>query len=48
MEAKGIKFYRPTPEEAKQWSDIARGIWPTFQDKINKDVLNRVLAAQEG
>lgn len=48
MEAKGIKFYRPTADEAKQWSDPARAIWSKFEDKINKAILAKVIAAQEG
>ncbi len=48
MEARGIKFYRPTPAESKLWSDAAQGIWPKFDDKINKEVLNRVISAQAG
>lgn len=48
MEAKGIRFYRPTAEESRQWSEAARGIWPKFEDKIDKNILNRVLAAQQG
>jgi len=47
MEAKGIRFYRPTAAESKLWSDAARSIWPKFDDKINRDILNRVLAAQQ-
>jgi tripartite ATP-independent transporter DctP family solute receptor len=46
MEAKGIKFHRPTSAESKSWSDAARAIWPKFDDKINKELLNRVLSAQ--
>jgi len=46
MEARGIKFYRPTAAEGKMWSDAARGIWPKFDDKVNKEVLNRVVSAQ--
>jgi TRAP-type transport system periplasmic protein len=48
MEARGIRFYRPTRDEAKQWSDAARGIWPRFDDKLNREILQRVLAAQQG
>lgn len=46
MEAKGIKFYRPTAAESAQWSAAARAIWPKFDSKVNKEVLNRVVAAQ--
>lgn len=47
MEANGIKFYRPTEPELKLWSDAARGIWSKFNDKINKTILDKVVAVQK-
>lgn len=47
MEAKGIKFYRPTAPELKLWSDAARAIWSKFDDKINKTILDKVVAVQQ-
>ncbi len=47
MEGKGIKFYRPTEPELKLWSDAARSIWSKFDDKINKTILDRVVAVQK-
>lgn len=48
MEARGIRFHRPTAEEARLWSEPARALWKRFEDKINKDILAKVLAAQAG
>lgn len=47
MEAKGIRFYRPAANETKLWSDPARGIWSRFEDKIDRQILAKVVAAQE-
>lgn len=41
-----MTFYSPTPEELKRWEDAGRGIWPKFQDKIDRKVMDRVLAVQ--
>lgn len=43
----GIKLYKPTPEEAKQWKDAAIAIWPQFYDKVPKDFIDRIVAVQK-
>lgn len=48
MEARGIRFHRPSAEEAKLWSEPARALWKRFEDKINRDILAKVMAAQGG
>lgn len=41
-----IEFYEPTDEEFAQWRDMALTVWDKFRDKIDADVLNRVVEAQ--
>ena len=41
-----MTIYSPTPEELKRWEEAGRGIWPKFQDKIDRKVMDRVLAVQ--
>jgi len=43
----GLELYKPTPDEFKQWKDAAMAIWPQFYDKVPKDFIDRVIAAQQ-
>ena len=41
-----IEFYEPTDEEFAQWREMALTVWDKFRDKIDADILNRVVEAQ--
>lgn len=42
-----IAFYEPTEEEFAQWRDAALTVWDQFRDKIDEEVLNRVVEVQK-
>lgn len=41
-----MTFYDPTPEEMKKWEGPARALWPKFTEKMDKRILDRVMASQ--
>jgi TRAP-type C4-dicarboxylate transport system substrate-binding protein len=42
-----IKFYEPTEEEFEQWRSSALKVWDKFRDKIDADILARVVEVQK-
>ena len=42
-----IAFYSPTDEELAQWREAALTVWDKFRDKIDADILKRVVEVQE-
>lgn len=42
-----ITFYEPTDAEFEQWRAAALTVWDQFSDKIDPDVLNRVVEVQK-
>lgn len=45
--SKRVTIYRPTDAEMKLWEAPARALWPQFIEKIDKQVLARITAAQQ-
>jgi len=43
----GLEMYKPTPEEFKQWKDLAVAVWPEFYDKVPEEFIKRVIEAQK-
>jgi TRAP-type C4-dicarboxylate transport system substrate-binding protein len=41
-----MTIYSPSADEQRRWEEAGKGIWPKFQDKIDKKVMDRVLAVQ--
>ena len=41
-----IEFHDPSEEEFAQWREMALTVWDQFRDKIDADILNRVVEAQ--
>ena len=41
-----MTIYSPSADELKRWEEAGKGIWPKFQDKIDRKVMDRVLAVQ--
>ena len=42
-----IEFYTPTDAEFEQWRSAALTVWDQFRDKIDADILARVVEVQE-
>ncbi len=45
--AGNISFYTPTEQEFEEWRAAALTVWDKFRDKIDADVLNRVVEVQQ-
>lgn len=43
----GVKIYQPTEDEMKIWRESGRQIWPQFDKKVDKNLLQMVLDAQK-
>lgn len=43
----GLELYKPTPEEAQQWRELAVAIWPQFYDKVPEEFINRIIETQK-
>ena len=44
--SQGIEFYSPSDAEFAAWRDAALTVWDKFRDKIDADILNRVVEVQ--
>lgn len=44
---KQMTIYTPTAEEMKQWEDAALSLWPELTEKLDKTLVDRVVAAQK-
>ncbi|MHB8916732.1 MAG: TRAP transporter substrate-binding protein [Desulfocucumaceae bacterium] len=43
----GVKIYNPTPDEMKQWEKAGQKVWDEYKDKVSRELIDRVLKAQE-
>lgn len=43
----GVNIYQPNEEEMKAWRETGRQIWPQFDSKVDKQLLQMVLDAQK-
>jgi tripartite ATP-independent transporter DctP family solute receptor len=42
----GVKIYNPTPDEMKKWEQAGQMVWDEYNDKVPRELIDRVLKAQ--
>ncbi len=45
--SKRVTVYRPTEAEMKLWETPARALWPQFTEKMDKNLLARIVSVQQ-
>lgn len=48
LAAKGVTVYTLTPEERARWAEATKGVYPMFENRIGKDLIERARATIAG